>query len=57
MKIWQKNEKLIPDKKIHNIKFRSGKKSRTHILEKKFKDSFVFSAGIGCSDMVQKAIA
>jgi len=34
MKIRKKNEKLILDKKIRNIKFRPGKKkSKTHISE------------------------
>jgi len=43
-----KNEKSIPDKKIRNIKFRSGKKKfRIHILEIFFKDSFVFSVESG----------
>jgi len=53
MKIQKKNKKSISDKKICNIKFRSG----THISEIIFKDSFVFSAEIGCSDMLQEAIA
>ena len=56
-KFGNKNEKPIPNKKILNIKFRSRKNNLEHILEKNFKDSFVFSAGIGCSDMVQEAIA
>jgi len=56
MKIQKKNKNL--NKKICNIKFCFGKKkSRTHISEFLFKNSFVFSVGIGCSDMVPKAIA
>jgi len=67
-KFENKNEKSIPNKKIRNIEnsFQK-KKSRTHFVKGSaegifictyfFKDIFTFSAGIGCGDMVQKAIA
>jgi len=35
MKIWKKNEKSILNKKIHNIKFCSGKKNPEYIFWKK----------------------
>jgi len=53
----EKNEKPILDKKICNIKFRLKKKIQKTYFGKIFKDSFIFSAGIGCSNMMEEAIA